>query len=263
LLKRAKLIRKKHPRLGGRKLFLKLTKFLQDHDIKMGRDGFFDFMKHHDLLLKQRKRYHVTTNSKHWMKKYPNLIKNLEPLGPNHIWVSDITYWKIKSKHLYISFITDVYSKKIVGYHVADNLEAEGSIIALRMALKDLSKEVTGLIHHSDRGTQYCSGEYVKTLKRRNIEISMTENGDPLENAVAERVNGIIKGEYLFNYPIQTLEEARKVLKSVVKLYNEDRPHSSIGNATPVEVHENKTNIEIKRLWKNYYRKKELCSTIV
>lgn len=263
MLKKVIDIRENHKRLGGKKLFFKLTSFMDEHQIKMGRDAFFDFLRSNNLLLKQRKRYHVTTNSKHWMKKHPNLIKDLEPLGPNHIWVSDITYWKVKSKHFYISFVTDAYSRKIVGYHAADNMEAVESITALKMALKGLSKGVTGLIHHSDRGSQYCSGQYVKTLIKRNISISMTENGNPLENAIAERVNGIIKGEYLFDYDIKTIEQAQKVLKSVVKLYNEDRPHSSIGNATPMDVHSSNTDLDIRRLWKNYYQKKELCATVV
>ena len=262
LLDRISNIRKDHKRLGGRKLFYKLEDFMNEHNIKMGRDAFFDLLREHNLLIKQRKRYHVTTNSNHWMKKYPNLIKDVEPLGPNHIWVSDITYWKTKGGHYYISFITDAYSRKIVGYHVADTMEAIESIAALKMAIKTLNPEATGLIHHSDRGSQYCSSGYVKTLKNKGIKISMTENGDPLENAIAERVNGIIKGEYLFDYEIKSLSKAKEILKSVVKLYNDDRPHSSIGNATPSELHDNFTDKEIKRLWKNYYRTYSKCETV-
>jgi transposase InsO family protein len=262
LLDRIGNIRKDHKRLGGRKLFYKLEDFMNEHNIKMGRDAFFDLLREHNLLIKQRKRYHVTTNSNHWMKKYPNLIKDVEPLGPNHIWVSDITYWKTKGGHYYISFITDAYSRKIVGYHVADTMEAIESIAALKMAIKTLNPEATGLIHHSDRGSQYCSSGYVKTLKNKGIKISMTENGDPLENAIAERVNGIIKGEYLFDYEIKSLSKAKEILKSVVKLYNDDRPHSSIGNATPSELHDNFTDKEITRLWKNYYRTYSKCETV-
>lgn len=256
-------IRKLHKRLGGRKLFFKLQCFMDEHNIKMGRDAFFNLLRDNNLLIKQRKSYHITTNSKHWMRKYPNLIRDIELLGPNHVWVSDITYWKTKAGHYYISFITDAYSRKIVGYHVADTMEAVESAIALKMALKTLKTCADGLIHHSDRGSQYCSSVYVKILKRNNIAISMTENGDPLENAIAERINGIIKGEYLFDYEIKTLSKANEVLKSVVKLYNEDRPHSSIGNATPSQVHSNNTDIEIKRLWKNYYQKYQAYETMV
>lgn len=256
-------IRKDHKRLGGRKLFFKLETFMHEHNIKMGRDAFFDLLRDNKLLIKQRKRHHVTTNSNHWMKKYPNLIKDIEPLGPNHVWVSDITYWKTKGGHYYISFITDAYSRKIVGYHVADTMEAIESATALKMAIKTLKISAEGLIHHSDRGSQYCSSMYVNMLKKEGIKISMTENGDPLENAIAERMNGIIKGEYLFDYLITTLLNAKEVLKSVVKLYNEDRPHSSIGNAVPSQVHNNDTDIEIKRLWKNYYKPSQTCETRV
>jgi len=254
-------IRKDHKRLGGRKLFFKLGTFMDEHNIKMGRDAFFDLLRDNKLLIKQRKSHHVTTNSNHWMKKYPHLIKDIEPIGPNHIWVSDITYWKTKGGHYYISFITDAYSRKIVGYHVADTMEAIESATALKMAIKTLKISAKGLIHHSDRGSQYCSSMYVNILKKEGIIISMTENGDPLENAIAERINGIIKGEYLFDYLIKTLLNAKEVLKSVVKLYNEDRPHSSIGNAVPSKVHNNDTDIEIKRLWKNYYQPYQVCET--
>lgn len=263
LLDQVKNIRKNHKRLGGRKLFFKLKGFRIEHGIKMGRDAFFDLLRENNLLIKQRKRYHITTNSKHWMKKYPNLIKEIEPLGPNHIWVSDITYWKIKGKHFYISFITDAYSRKIVGYHVADNMEALESAKALTMAIKTLNPDVTGLIHHSDRGLQYCSSKYVNKLKKRGIEISMTKNGDPLENAIAERLNGIIKGEYLFDYEINSLSKAKEVLTFVVKLYNEDRPHLSVGNATPSQAHNNNTELEIKRLWRNYYYTQQKTETTV
>jgi transposase InsO family protein len=234
---------------------------MDEHNIKMGRDAFFDLLRDNKLLIKQRKRHHVTTNSNHWMKKYPHLIKDIEPIGPNHVWVSDITYWKTKGGHYYISFITDAYSRKIVGYHVADTMEAIESATALKMAIKTLKISAKGLIHHSDRGSQYCSSMYVNILKKEGIKISMTENGDPLENAIAERINGIIKGEYLFDYLIKTLLNAKEVLKSVVKLYNEDRPHSSIGNAVPSKVHNNDTDIEIKRLWKNYYQPYQVCET--
>jgi putative transposase len=142
-------------------------------------------------------------------------------------------------------------------------MEAVESVAALKMAIKTLKPGAEGLIHHSDRGSQYCSSAYVNLLKKNGIKISMTENGDPLENAIAERVNGIIKGEYLFDYEIKTLSKAKEILKSVVKLYNEDRPHSSIGNAAPSQVHENDTDIEIKRLWKNYYKTHTVCETMM
>lgn len=145
------------------------------------------------------------------------------------MWVSDITYWRIKTGFAYISFITDAYSRKIVGYHLGDSLSTSETIQALQMAIYNLTEKVE-LIHHSDRGTQYCSNEYVKLLKANSIEISMTENGDPLENAIAERINGIIKEEYLNDYQVDNIEQARALLKTTVNLYNNERPHMSIGN---------------------------------
>jgi len=269
LVTEVKNIRKLHRRMGGRKLLDKLNPFLNDHRLSIGRDAFFDLLRYNSLLVKPRKSYHKTTRSNHWMRKYPNLIKDIKPMGPNHIWVSDLTYWKSKERYYYISFITDAYSRKIVGYQVADNMEAIETLEALKMAMKTLKPGHSGLIHHSDRGSQYCSSQYVSALKKKKIQISMTENGDPLENAIAERLNGIIKGEYLFDYNIESLHHAKSVLKAVVNLYNNDRPHASLNNALPSEIHENQVAIEVKRLWKNYYNKdlklsqeNEMCKPI-
>src|SRR5699024_4626211 len=141
-------IRVSHPKIGGRKLFSMLNKEMKEQKIKMGRDRFFDLLRHNNLLVKRRRSYHKTTNSNHWMRKYPNLIKGVEPIGPNHILVSDITYWKIGGKHYYISFVTDAFSRKIKGYHVAETMEAVESVAALKMALKDINPQATGIIHH-------------------------------------------------------------------------------------------------------------------
>ncbi|MEX0684767.1 MAG: IS3 family transposase [Balneolales bacterium] len=180
-------------------------------------------------------------------------MRDLIPIRSNQLWVSDITYWKIETGNLYISFITDAYSHKIVGYQVAETLEAIESIQALEMALSCLGQPIEGLIHHSDRGIQYCSGGYVNLLQDYGIAISMTENGDPRENAIAERVNGILKGEYLECYTVYNLSEAKELLEQVVQLYNEERPHMSIGNMRPNQMHEN--NQETKKLWRTYYSK--------
>ena len=256
ILKEVLKIRKDHKRMGTRKLYEKLHPFMQEFQIKMGRDSLFDLLSSNNLLVRKRKRRIHTTQSFHWLRKYSNLIRDFVPTGPNQLWVSDITYWKIQRGHLFISFITDAYSHKIVGYQVAETLEAIESVQALKMALSGLSEEPDGhfqLIHHSDRGVQYCSNEYVKLLQDKNIKISMTENGDPLENALAERVNGILKDEYLNESRVTSIEEARKVLTRSVILYNEDRPHMSIGNKYPSLVHEKM--IQTERLWKNYYKK--------
>ena len=258
LLKEVKAIRTNHPNMGVRKLYVKLIPFMMEHQIKLGRDGLFDLLSSNNLLVRRRKRRVQTTHSFHWLRKYPNLIRDFEPTCSNQLWVSDITYWKIDPGYVYISFITDAYSRNIVGYNVARTLKSVETIKALKMALTGFLNEPEShskLIHHSDRGVQYCHGKYVKLLQDYHIDISMTEQGDPLENAIAERVNGIIKNEYLIDYQVRNIKQAKEVLDFVVKLYNEERPHSSISNQMPRDVH--KKNIKTERLWKNYYKKKE------
>lgn len=250
-------IRKEHRVMGTRKLYEMLHPFMMEHSIKMGRDALFDLLAANHLLVKKRKRKLQTTYSNHWLRKYPNLIGDFIPRSINQLWVSDITYWKIATgEHLYISLITDAYSRKIVGYHVAETMEAVESIEALQIALTNLkaTTQPRQLIHHSDRGIQYCSSKYVKLLQDNGIEISMTENGDPLENAIAERVNGIIKEEYLMNYHTCHVEEAKKQLQQAINLYNNDRPHMSIGNLTPNKLHSNQ-KINHQKLWKSYFKK--------
>jgi len=250
--------------MGVRKLYELLRPFMREHGIKMGRDALFDLLSVHGLLLRKRQRHIKTTHSHHWLKKYPNLIIDFTPTQPNQLWVSDITYWKTGGIWFYISLITDAYSRKIVGYHLSGSLHAEQTLKALHMALSGLRKEpdaLRQLIHHSDRGSQYCSSSYVNQLKKKNINISMTQNGDPLENAIAERVNGIIKNEYLLNYHCNNINDARKLLNQAVAFYNKERPHSSISNLTPGFVHSQYHQIsheKIKKLWKNYYTKKTI-----
>lgn len=255
-------IRRFHPRMGTRKLYEKLEPFMREHQIKMGRDALFDLLSANKLLVRKRKRKVCTTQSFHWLRKYPNLIRDFVPTGINQLWVSDITYWKIKDDNVYISFITDAFSHKIVGFHVAETLESVETIKALEMAILGLeltkTEEPCQLIHHSDRGVQYCHHEYVKLLNRHEIKISMTENGDPLENAIAERINGIMKDEYLQDYDVVSFEQAKDALGFAVELYNTDRPHNSISNLTPDVVHNN--NVTTERLWKNYYKKREAKS---
>jgi len=188
-------------------------------------------------LVRRKKGKIYTTQSFHWYRKYPNKIKGVRPDRVNQIWVSDITYWKINCGHVYISLITDAYSRKIVGYNVADTLDAIETTQALMNALSNLERNHKGLIHHSDRGIQYCCTDYIRLLKENGIEISMTENGDPYENAQAERVNGILKEEYLYDYSVDNLAQARLVLDIVIKLYNTERPHMSCSYKTPEFVH--------------------------
>jgi len=255
ILKEVQTIRDNHRHMGTRKIYGKLQSFMLEHQIKMGRDALFNLLSAHHMLVRKRKRRIYTTQSFHWLRKYPNLIRDLVPTAPNQLWVSDITYWKMHNHHVYISFITDAYSHKIVGYHVAKTLETVETIQALRMALTCLDGQSghSQLVHHSDRGIQYCSHEYVKLLQDYHISISMTENGDPRENAIAERVNGIIKEEYLQDYKVNTISQAKKVLTKIVELYNNDRPHMSIGNLYPNQIHQQ--DIKVEKLWKSYYRK--------
>lgn len=251
LLQKVSEIREKHPKMGTRKLFIKLREFIYDNNIKIGRDAFFDLLSNNNLLIRKRQRRIRTTYSNHWLRKYSNLIKDYVPTKANQLYVSDITYWRIETGFIYISLITDAYSRKIVGHYVSETLAADGSIQALKMAFKN-NKIDDNTIHHSDRGVQYCCAEYITILNKSYCKISMTESGDPKDNAIAERINGIIKNEYLYNYKIYNIKEAKELLEAVVKLYNKERPHMSIGNYTPEEIHKN-AEIKFKRKWKSYY----------
>jgi len=247
-------IRKNQKRLGCRKLIHKLEPFMSQHQIVIGRDAFFDLMSEHNLLVRKRKRRKpITTFSDHWMRKYPNLIEGFYPTAPNQLWVSDITYIVVGNSFAYLSLITDAYSRKIVGFYLSKDLSAEGCIRALEMALNN--NPVLGrLIHHSDRGSQYCCSDYVKILNDNFIKISMTQNGDPRENAIAERVNGILKDELLAKSYINYKEAVRNV-SIAISIYNHQRPHGSIDYLTPIEAHFRSG--KLKRRWKNYYSKKK------
>jgi len=247
-----KNIRREHPAIGTRKLHGLLQGFYQQHSIKMGRDALFLTLSDHRLLIRRRKTRVCTTQSHHWLKKYSNLVKGWYPALPEQLWVSDITYVPCGRQHLYLSLVTDAYSHKIMGYHIADTLEAVHCIKALRMAVAGRLHPTHTLIHHSDRGIQYCSSCYTEVLMQNNISISMTESGDPLDNAIAERINGIIKHEYLKHYGPSNLEQATEVLKQVVENYNEKRPHLSIQMHTPNKVHHQK--LQVNRQWKKSKR---------
>jgi len=212
----------------------------------MGRDVLFNFLRAEQLLIKPKRSYTKTTNSKHWMKKYPNLILDMEINRPEQVWVSDITYIKTTSGNSYLSLVTDAYSKKIMGYALLDNLSVAGPLTALNMALKN--RKYNGeLIHHSDRGLQYCSSEYVKQLTDHRINISMTQNGNPYENAIAERVNGILKYEFLWIDGFRDHLQAMEVIKQSIGIYNQDRPHLSCQMMTPDLTH-NQQKIK-RKLW--------------
>jgi transposase InsO family protein len=240
-------------KLGTRKLHWLLQPFMKQHQISMGRDSLFDLLRFHGLLISKRK-YNKpkTTNSQHWLKKHPNLIEGLSPIMADGLWVSDITYIELSDENSYLSLVTDAYSRKIVGYHLSEQLTAAGPVAALEMAIQACGN-TEGLIHHSDRGSQYCCNDYVEILQDREISISMTQSGDPRDNAIAERVNGILKAE-LLEEVYADITVARSAIAQAVNTYNYLRPHSSIDMLTPAMAH-SKVN-HLKRRWKGFYQRK-------
>lgn len=249
-------LREDIPVLGTRKLLFMIRNECMRHGIKIGRDKLFDLLRFHGLLMRRRRRMVKTTDSQHWLKKYPNLIKGLLPSCPEQLWVSDITYIRTLKGFSYLSLITDAYSRRIMGYAVFETLEAEGPLQALRLALLQRRKSVPFiLIHHSDRGIQYCSWEYIELLRKDGIAISMTQSGNPYDNALAERVNGTIKNDFVKGKIFQNHNEATKrVSESIVK-YNELRPHDSLNHLTPLQAHDLTGPIPMK--WKTYPRRQK------
>ena len=225
-------IRRSHPKLGCRKLKV----MLEDRKIYIGRDRLFALLKKHNLLIYRRKGYVRTTNSRHRLKTYKNTLKDLEVTEPNQAWVSDITYIKTSSGFLYLSLISDAYSRKIVGYNVDEYLWASGSVKALKKAISEL-KPGQSPLHHSDRGIQYCSRSYIEHLTRRGMSISMTEENHCYENAMAERLNGILKHEYHLKETFRCKKQVRKACEQAINLYNNERPHMKLNMRTPQMVH--------------------------
>ena len=244
--------RKHQRRLGTRKLLDEMKVFLTSHQFKIGRDAMFDLLADRGLLVTKRKRRGcVTTLSKHRFKKYPNIVRDFIPIASNQLWVSDITYIHLADGFAYLSLITDAYSRKIVGFYLSKDLSARGPLAALKMALASNPLR-DGLIHHSDRGVQYCCDEYVKLLGHHEVKISMTERGDPLENALAERVNGILKQE-LLEEVFPSFETAQREVAIACSTYNHLRPHGSIDNLKPAQAHQ--LSGTIKKRWTNYWQK--------
>ncbi len=240
------------PRVGGRKLHEMMEPFMEEHGIEMGRDSLFDLLRANDLLIvKRRRRQPLTTDSSHWMKKHPDLIRGVVLSRADELWVSDITYiYLIKKEFAYLSLITDAYSRKIVGYCMNHDLSANGPVEALQMALEGRTGSEP-LIHHSDRGSQYCSDVYVSLLKGSTVSISMTQSGNPRDNAIAERVNGILKQELLKEvYP--NIKQAQQDVVAAIDIYNKLRPHSSVDMMTPEKAHA-KTGV-IRNRWKAVFK---------
>jgi len=266
VLDKVRELRKSNPRIGTRKLHVLMADFLCEHQIKMGRDAFFDVLSANYLLVRRKRRRFITTQSVHWYKRYPNLIAALQVSKINQVWVSDITYVKTRKGFLYLSLITDACSHKIVGYDLADNLESVNAMNALNMAIDSALQHnelLSNLIHHSDQGFQYCSPKYIKVLNKNDIAISMSDRGQPLQNAIAERVNGIIKHEYLMLHDLGDKQQVLEILSASIQTYNTIRPHMSCNMLTPDKAHQG--GIRLERSWKNYYKTKKqetvnLCS---
>ena len=232
VLELVKQERKEQPRVGTRKLYEILQPSFEKADIKVGRDSLFDILREHEMLVKRKRAYCKTTNSYHHFHKYNNLIKDIKITRPNQVWVSDITYIRTVKGFCYLALITDMYSRKIVGYDISDSLELTGCFRAFKRAQRT-ARPRTGLIHHSDRGVQYCSHQYVNELKKRKIKISMTEENHCYENAIAERVNGILKDEFYLDQCFFNTSHAQKATKNAIDIYNSKRLHLSLGYKTP------------------------------
>ena len=255
VLKLVAEIRADLPRCGTDKLYFMLKENFIQHTIKLGRDGLYHLLGRYGLLIRHRRTKPYTTNSYHRYKKYPNLIKELVLTQAGMLWVSDITYLRIVSGFAYLSIITDAYSHKIVGYKLHKTLHAQGAIDALVMANED-ARKTDKIIHHSDRGIQYCCNDYVQMIAHCNIQLSMTEKGDPYENAIAERVNGILKYEYALKETFGSFEQAKNAVDDAVRKYNGLRIHDSCNRLTPVMAHEQKGVLQ--KHWKpKVYAKKK------
>lgn len=249
-------IRCQMPRVGTRKLYYMLRGELQE--LGVGRDKLFSILKANHMLIKPKKNYRKTTDSYHRFRKHKNLIDGVLPNKPEQVWVSDITYIGSRGNHRYLALVTDAYSKKIVGHDISTSLNADGAIRALKMGLRKRKYKSESLIHHSDRGLQYCCDDYQQLLKKKKIKCSMTESYDPYANAVAERVNGIIKHEFnLEEYNVK-LSVFKELVKESIKTYNQMRPHLSCSMKTPNQMHSQK-ELKIKTYKTKKHQQKRFC----
>lgn len=231
-------IRRDMPRIGTRKLHYLLKPDFDRLQIKIGRDALFNYLKTEHLLIEPRKNYTKTTNSKHWLRKHPNLLKEIVPERPEHVFVSDITYIKSRERTHYLSLVTDAYSRKIMGYRLSNDMSAENVVKAFNMAIKHRQTN-KGLIHHSDRGLQYCASVYQNVLKKHHVKPSMTDGYDCYQNALAERINGILKQEFLIQ-KCNNGKELGQLVKESIETYNNKRPHLSLNMKTPNFIHNKK-----------------------
>ena len=250
-------IRIEQPRLGTRKLYHILKVELQE--LGVGRDRLFAILKANKMLIKPKRSYHITTNSHHRFRKHKNLIEDRVVNRPEQVWVSDITYIGNRQNPMYLSLVTDAYSKKIVGYNLDNTLQVDASLKALKNAIKNRMYHKVKLIHHSDRGLQYCSDDYQRVLGKNNIQCSMTESYDPYQNAIAERVNGILKQEFLAGTQKLNINTMQKIVKQSISIYNTKRPHLSCHMLTPEQMHKQK-KIKIKTYKKKNSEQTMVCS---
>ena len=227
--------RRSQPKIGTRKLYEMFKATFRR--LQIGRDKLFALLRREGLLVRRKRRAKWMTHWWHRLKVHANLTKDFTPERPNELWVSDMTYIPVGTGFAYASIVTDAFSRKIVGYHLAPTLEAKGPLKALRQAAAEAG-DTGGLIHHSDRGVQYCCEDYQRELQQHGCQVSMTSGGNPYENAIAERVNGTLKNEYLLGEGFQTIVQARQALAEAVSLYNGRRPHLSLAYERPAEVHE-------------------------
>jgi putative transposase len=248
-------IRLQMPKLGARKLYFLLEDELKQ--LKVGRDMLFRILKANHMLIQPKRRYHITTNSHHRFRKHKNLVENVVPEKPEQIWVSDITYVGNRQNPMYLALVTDAYSKQIMGHDLSNSLDVSGSLRALKMAVKKRKYKHNIVTHHSDRGLQYCSNEYQDLLKRSKMYCSMTESYDPYANAVAERVNGILKEEFIGYKNKHSLETMDALVKNSINIYNEKRPHFSCFYKTPKQMHL-QNEIKIKT-----YKNKYPCNHVI
>ena len=253
-------LRREMGKMGGRKLWHEINKVYPG---AISRDKLFDILDRHHLKVNCRKRSVRTTWSASWLHQFPNLVKDLVLTASNQVWVSDITYIETASGFVYLHLVTDAYSKRIMGWCLSPSLHAEATIRALQMAIRAAGCDLTGLIHHSDRGCQYCCEKYVKLLQDNGVLISMTQDGDPRDNAIAERVNGILKTEWLYDDHFKGFQDAYIRVAQVINLYNNKRPHLSLNYQTPAQAYL-ETGEQV-RVWKNYYKsnKPEEVATII
>ena len=228
--------RKDQSREGCRKIHQAMLEDTQMQGLKIGRDKLFDILRERNMLVRKKRSFVKTTDSNHHFRRYVNKIKGLKIVRPNQVWVSDITYIRLTHGFCYLALITDAYSRKIVGYDVSDTLELAGCLGAFKRAQK-AARPAVGLIHHSDRGSQYCSNVYVAELKKHKVNISMTQENHCYENAMAERVNGILKDEFYLDQCFSNLSLAREACESAIKIYNTKRLHLSLGYKTPEQVY--------------------------